>query len=176
VWVFVSQSDRYGEPAALDLLHTNHLGRSWRDVLRWGYHGFPGPAVRSPAGGPRILPNSLGTYVDWLAAPQPRAAWIALTDDKGGQTGFGFTGDGGLTWHFWSLPGNPIGRQAGAPAYAALPPLLLDTLTAVDARHAWMLFTRQLHPGRCWLYATDDRGAAWSQVAVFRTGLPPPQH
>jgi len=174
VWVFVSQSDRYGEPAALDLLHTNDLGRSWHDVLRWGFHGFPSPAVPSPPGWPRILPNALGTYIDWIAAPQAKAAWIALTDDKGGQTGFGSTGNGGLTWHFWSFPGNPNSRQVAGPANT-LPPLILETLTAVDARHAWMLFGRQPHPGRCWLYVTDDGGAGWSKVAVFRTRLAPPQ-
>ncbi len=174
VWVLVSQSDRYGEPAALDLLHTTDLGRSWLDVLRWGFRGFPGPAVPSPPGGPRVLPSALAPHVDWLAAPERDAAWIALTDDKGGQTGFGSTDDGGLTWHFWSFPGNPNSRQQVPPA-AALPRLILEMLTAVDARHAWMMLATGWRSGGSYLYATDDGGATWSKIARFRTGLPPPR-
>ncbi len=175
VWVFVYQSDRYGDAAALNLLHTTDLGRSWLDVLRWTLPSgpkLPVPEVPAPPRGPRILPGALAPYVDWLAAPEPDAAWIALTEDKGGQTGFGSTGDGGLTWHFWSFPGNRNSRRQVPPA-ATLPPLLLEALTAVDARHAWMMFARRWRAGGSYLYATDDGGATWSKVARFRTGLPP---
>jgi hypothetical protein len=173
-WVLVGQSDRYGEPAAVDLLHSTDLGRSWLDVLRWGYRGFPGPAVPSPPGGPRALPSALAPYIDWLAAPEPDAAWIALTGDKEGQTGFGSTGDGGLTWHFRSFPGNPNSRQQVPPA-VTLPPLILETLTAADARRAWMMLARGWRSGASTLYSTDDGGATWSKIARFRTGLPPPR-
>jgi len=75
--VFVSQRDRYGVPAALDLLHTTDRGRSWLDLLRWTLPSapkLPMPEVPSPPGGPRILPAALAPYVDWLAAPEPDAA------------------------------------------------------------------------------------------------------
>jgi hypothetical protein len=177
-WVLVSQRDRYGDLAALDLLHTTDLARSWLDVLRWtlpSASNLPVPDVPSPPGGPSPLPGALAPYVDWLAAPEPNAAWIALTDDKGGQTGFGSTADGGLTWHFWSFPGNPNSRQLVRPA-VTLPHLILETLTAADARHAWMMLARRWRSGRSSLYATDNGGATWTRIAVFRTGLPPPPH
>jgi len=48
-------------------------------------------------------------------------------------------------------------------------------LTAVDARHAWMMLATGWRFGGSYLYATDDGGATWSKIARFRTGLPPPR-
>jgi hypothetical protein len=96
-----------------------------------------------------------------------------MTDDKGGETGFESTDNGGLTWHFWSFAaGN---HQPQVPTSATSPPGV-TTLAATDARHAWIMVQDPKRNGRCWLYATGDGGATWSKIAVFRTGLPPPRH
>jgi len=57
-----------------------------------------------------------------------------------------------------------------------LPHLIVETLTAADARLGWMMLSRRWRLGRSSLYATDNGGATWTKIAVFRTGLPPPPH
>jgi hypothetical protein len=62
------------------------------------------------------------------------------------------------------------------PPAVTLPHLILETLTAADARHAWMMLARRWRSGLSCLCATDNGGATWTKIAVFRTGLPPPPH
>ncbi len=67
-------------------------------------------------------------------------------------------------------------EQPAAGAARRHPPaLILEMLTAVDARHAWMMLATGWRSGGSYLYATDDGGATWSKIARFRTGLPPPR-
>jgi hypothetical protein len=174
VWVVLSQGDKYGDPTERDLLHTTNLGRTWLDVLRWtlaSARNPPVPQVPSPPGGPRQVPG-LGPYLTWLAAPAPNTLWVSLADDNMVHTGLGVTADGGLTWHFWAITRNQT--QPGPRVAAGAPTTGMGSLTAVDARHAFMLTPDPTRKSRCWLYATADGGAAWSRIAMFRTGLPPP--
>ncbi|MGN6794712.1 MAG: hypothetical protein ACTHJW_20190 [Streptosporangiaceae bacterium] len=174
-WVIVSEDDRYGQPTERDLLHTTNLGATWLDVLHWTRSSGPRPAVPhvpSPPGGSRRVPNLLAPYITWLAAPAPDTAWVALADDNEQHTGFGVTADGGLTWHFWTFR-QPQSEHA-VPAAHSDGLAGLEYVTAVDDRHAFILASDPTHKSRRLLYATSDGGSTWSNIAVFRTGLPPP--
>jgi tripartite-type tricarboxylate transporter receptor subunit TctC len=78
VWVFVYQSDRYGDAAALNLLHTTDLGRSWLDVLRWTLPS--GPKLPVPEV-PTLAESGLPGFrsVTWFAivAPPGTPSWLA---------------------------------------------------------------------------------------------------
>jgi hypothetical protein len=156
----------FGQPRAVDLLHTTDRGQHWLEVLRWAYSGVNGPRVPSPPGGTRMLPTMLAGTLGWLAAPRPDAARVAFTDELGNQTGFGATSDGGLNWHFWSFPNN-LANPRTVPAAALPPPLSLLQLTALGARRAWMVLAASPHATPSYLYGTDNGGATWTEISKF---------
>jgi hypothetical protein len=169
VWVVVTQQDGSGSITATDLMHTTDLGRSWLDVLRATAHPTPpAPAVPSAPGGPGTLPAPLD-WVSYLAAPSPDIVWLGLTDQMDLQDSFASTGDGGLTWHYWFLPDTAIVPPLRPRATTLPPQTFIWAMTALDARHAWLVLERSPNSGISWLYATGNRGDTWRKISTFRT-------
>jgi len=153
-----------------DLLRTTDLGRNWLDVLRSGsFVHVNRPKVPVPPGGPTPGPAAAGAWSipGALAVPSATSAWYTIVNEQDGAIGFGATGDAGLSWHSRWFPAARTSQQP-APTSTRFPPVALWlATTALDARHAWSLFTGTKNAGVSDLYATSDGGATWHRVATF---------
>ena len=148
----------------LDLLRSTDLGRTWLDVLRTTSAGtVRRPGVPGPPGGPAVAPTGHRvTVLMPLSVTSPESAWYTLADAYGPGIGLGSTSDAGISWSGRWLT---MARQAPVTRF---PPAAswLET-TALDARHAWVLFAGPQAAGVSYLYATRDAGATWHLLTTF---------
>jgi photosystem II stability/assembly factor-like uncharacterized protein len=172
-WVLVShtpQDDDDTEAWTYDLLATSDAGRTWLDVLRTPAFGRTlRPFVAVPAGGPSIpagvMPGK--QFMQLAVAPETTSAFYTFAGGMADNSvGIGSTYDGGITWSsYWfqaarngSLPTFSPHLPAGAKWVAS---------SALDAEHAWMLFTGPGRSGFSYLFGTDDGGATWYLLKRF---------
>jgi len=170
-WVLVAQAagpgNTVGVPVTYDLLRSPNLGRSWLDVLRSASSSqVTRPNVRQPPGGPQPAPDD-NSAIGALTVPAPATAWFNTSGEGSGGLAFGSTGDGGLRWAIHTFPAAQT-QPGTAPAPRQLPTgdQLLAT-TALDTTDAWVLFGGPKGHGDSYLYATNDAGEHWRQIAVF---------
>jgi photosystem II stability/assembly factor-like uncharacterized protein len=171
-WVMVSQTPG-GETEAwtYDLLTTSDAGRTWLDVLRTpDFGGALRPHVPAPPGGPSVPAGVVPSkqFMQLAVVPGTTSAFYTFAGGMADNSiGIGSTYDGGVTWSsYWFPPG----RNGRLPAFSPRLPAGAQwtASSALDAEHAWMLFTGPKQSGFSYLFATDDGGATWHLLKRFR--------
>lgn len=130
--VCASQPSAGGQAKAV--FRSSSGGRSWRLLSRSSVFGYGGRDVGT-------LPG-VG-YLDNLAVPSSRDAWLSLDRDT-----LYHTADGGRTWH----PAIPI--TVANPRDGGIGPVQF-----VDRRHGWLLSFPRL------LFRTTDGGRSWQEIS-----------